>query len=113
MTTEQGDRLSVIDAVRSFADLSHADVAYAGGKGANLGELQAAGLPVPPGFVVGALAYAAFCDAGGLRERLQRLLADIDVDDPAALDSAAATARGMIAEEPLPADLDATIRRAY
>ncbi len=113
MTTELGDGLSAIDAVRPFADLSHADVAYAGGKGANLGELQAAGLPVPPGFVVGAPAYAAFCDGGGLRERLQRLLAEVDVDDPVALDRAAASARVMIAEEPLPAGLDATIRSAY
>ena len=36
-------------AVRGFEDLSRADIAFAGGKGANLGELTAAGLPVPPG----------------------------------------------------------------
>ena len=41
-------------AVRRFGELSRADVPFAGGKGANLGELAAAGLPVPPGFVVGA-----------------------------------------------------------
>ena len=57
-------------AIRPFAELSRDDVAFAGGKGANLGELTAAGLPVPPGFVVGAPAYAAFCDATGLRERI-------------------------------------------
>ena len=48
--------------VRPFPALSRGDVAFAGGKGANLGELTAAGLPVPPGFVVGAPAYAAYCD---------------------------------------------------
>lgn len=41
-------------AVRRFGELSRADVAFAGGKGANLGELTRAGLPVPSGFVVGA-----------------------------------------------------------
>ena len=41
-------------AVRAFAELSREDVPFAGGKGANLGELTSAGLPVPPGFVVGA-----------------------------------------------------------
>ena len=66
---------ATIDAVRGFADLSREDVDYAGGKGANLGELTAAGFPVPPGFVVGAPAYAAFCDGGGLRERIERRLA--------------------------------------
>ena len=51
------------DAVRPFAELRRDDVDYAGGKGANLGELTAAGLPVPDGFVVGAPAYAAFLRA--------------------------------------------------
>lgn len=45
-----------------FADLSAGDAAVAGGKGANLGELTRAGLPVPPGFVVTAGAYLAFPD---------------------------------------------------
>ena len=58
------------EAVRPFARLGREDVAYAGGKGANLGELTSAGLPVPDGFVVGAPAYAAFCTETGLRERL-------------------------------------------
>ena len=35
-----------------FEDLGRADTATVGGKGANLGELARAGLPVPPGFVV-------------------------------------------------------------
>jgi len=72
------------DAVRTFAALSHDDVLFAGGKGANLGELTAAGLPVPGGFVVGAPAYAAFCDADGLRARIEDGLAEVDVDDTAA-----------------------------
>ena len=33
-------------------EISKDDIALAGGKGANLGELSHAGLPVPPGFVV-------------------------------------------------------------
>ncbi len=36
------------------------DVALVGGKGANLGELRTAGLPVPPGFVVTAPCIEAF-----------------------------------------------------
>jgi len=46
--------------IRPLRDLSIADVQYAGGKGANLGQLTRTGLPVPPGFVVGAPACAAF-----------------------------------------------------
>ena len=71
MTTTQAPAGSTA-AVRGFGELSRADVPFAGGKGANLGELTAAGLPVPPGFVVGAPAYAAFVDASGLREQHRR-----------------------------------------
>ena len=50
------------------------DLALAGGKGANLGELSRAGLPVPPGFVVTTGAYDAFVEASGLRgDRRPRL----------------------------------------
>jgi rifampicin phosphotransferase len=42
-----------------FADLGRGDIAVAGGKGANLGELTRAGLPVPPGFVLTTAAYRA------------------------------------------------------
>jgi pyruvate,water dikinase len=69
--------------LRRFEDLSRDDVDYAGGKGANLGEMTAAELPVPPGFVVGAPSYALFCDVGGLRDRIEERLSSVDVDDTA------------------------------
>ena len=44
--------------VRGFAEVGAADVALVGGKGANLGELVRAGLPVPDGVVLTTEAYA-------------------------------------------------------
>ena len=105
--------VEIADAVRRFAQLSRADVAYAGGKGANLGELTAAGLPVPPGFVVGATAYAAFCDGGGLRGRIEARLAGVDVEDTEALERAATEVRAEVEAEPLPDGLAAAIGDAY
>ena len=52
------------------ASLMRAALSEAGGKGANLGELINAGLPVPSGFVVAASAYRALLDANGLVERI-------------------------------------------
>jgi pyruvate,water dikinase len=99
--------------VRGFERLSRADVDYAGGKGANLGELTAAGLPVPPGFVVGAPTYAAFCDATGLRGRIEERLATVDVEDTESLERAATEVRARVEEESLPAYLAAAIGKAY
>jgi pyruvate, water dikinase len=50
-----------------FGELTRSDVPIAGGKGANLGELVRAGLPVPEGFVVTAQAYFEAMDLAGIR----------------------------------------------
>jgi pyruvate,water dikinase len=104
---------SGLELVRSFAQLGREDVQFAGGKGANLGELTRAGLPVPDGFVVGAPAYAAFCAESGLRERLAGLLDDVDVEDTAALQTASVAAREMVDAAPMPEALRQEIRSRY
>ncbi|MBW0114017.1 PEP/pyruvate-binding domain-containing protein [Pseudonocardia abyssalis] len=52
--------------VLALSGVGRADVAVAGGKGANLGELVRAGLPVPPGFVIPTAAYDAFVEQAGI-----------------------------------------------
>jgi pyruvate, water dikinase len=58
------------------------DAEEAGGKGANMGELVAAGLPVPPGFVLMRSSYLASMQAGGVDAELAALhreaLAQVD-----------------------------------
>jgi pyruvate,water dikinase len=113
-TITHADAPTLVDGpVRAFARLSRDDVAYAGGKGANLGELTAAGLPVPDGFVVGAPAYAAFCAQTGVRDRLGELLDDVDVEDTAALEAASTTARELFDATPIPEPLRGEIVSAY
>ena len=47
------------------------DIGSVGGKGANLGELIAAGLPVPDGFVVPAQTYLDALEAAGVRHQVR------------------------------------------
>ncbi len=98
---------------RAFSDLGRDDVDYAGGKGANLGELTAAGLPVPPGFVIGAPGYAVFCEETGLRAELAEMLASVDTEDSKALEAASALARQAVLDTPIPADLQHAIVSSY
>jgi pyruvate,water dikinase len=56
--------------VEDIANLGMADAEEAGGKGANMGELVAAKLPVPPGFVVLRDGYLASIDAAGVAAEL-------------------------------------------
>ncbi len=57
--------------IRDLEDLRAADVAFAGGKGANLGELILAGMRVPRGFVIGAPAFAETMAGADLTEMLE------------------------------------------
>ncbi len=75
-----------------FDALSKTSTPVAGGKGANLGEMTRAGLPVPPGFVITAHAFVSALEAAGIRDRLAKLFADADAD---AADALAATSKGM------------------
>jgi pyruvate,water dikinase len=63
--------------------------AVAGGKGASLSELTAAGFIVPPGFVVNAEGYRYFIEAGGLDPRIDVILRNADLALPAAASEAA------------------------
>lgn len=49
-----------MDLIKTFDQISKDDVAIAGGKGASLGEMSKAGIPVPPGFIITSKAYKQF-----------------------------------------------------
>ncbi|MEO5745194.1 MAG: phosphoenolpyruvate synthase [Terracoccus sp.] len=100
-------------AVMWFAELGVDDADVAGGKGANLGELTTAALPVPPGFVVTSEAYLAAIDACGVREKLQASILGLDADDDAALSAASEVAGSLIRSTQIPTDIARTITDAY
>jgi pyruvate, water dikinase len=101
------------EGLRPFSELSRDDVDFAGGKGANLGELTTAGLPVPDGFVIGAPAFADFLEQSGLRAQLADILEPVDVEDTDALQAASTAAREIVEHSEVPVWLAAAIRDAY
>jgi pyruvate, water dikinase len=68
-----------------FVEISRRDVPLAGGKGANLGDMVQAGLPVPPGFVITAAAYRKMFESSGLASKVCDCLQFIDREDNQAL----------------------------
>jgi pyruvate,water dikinase len=86
----------------SLSELDRGDVALAGGKGANLGELARAGFPVPPGFVVAAPAYLDAVDQSGARARLAEITRAAISALPDELTGLAAEARGLLEATPVP-----------
>lgn len=96
-----------------FADIGRADVPLVGGKGANLGEMTRAGLPVPPGFVVTSTAFLAALDAAGIRGSLQQQFAAVDSRDRQALAAASTEMRRLVGTMAIPADIRSAILAAY
>lgn len=122
---------------RLVADLASVDAAQADEVGARLAELgeikNRLGLPVPPGFVIGACAYEAFAGQEGLREEMARRIQSLydagqgeageaDAQDAAApalygADDAAITAmsreiEALILAAPLPPELERAVTAA-
>lgn len=62
--------------IRWLTEIDRTAIHEVGGKGANLGEMTRAGLPVPPAFVVTTAAYRAHIEAAGLPERIGTILAE-------------------------------------
>lgn len=108
-----GDARSTL--VSRFEEVRLGDAASVGGKGANLGEMTSAGLPIPPGFVITAAAYLEAVEHAGVRARLldDFRQAAAASDDPDALGRAAARLRETVRDIPIPDDVREAILAEY
>ena len=99
-----------------FENLRMADVEAVGGKNASLGEMISqlpTGVRVPTGFATTAHAFRAFLARGGLNEKINARLHDLDTEDVRALAVAGAAIRAMVEAQPFPADFEQAIRGAF
>jgi len=96
-----------------FNEVSKDSLAVAGGKGANLGEMAGAGLPVPNGFVVTAQAYAEFLDKKNIKNKITKILQKIDVNDAKALEKASGKIRKLVEAESIPPEIEKDMLKAY
>ena len=96
-----------------FQEVGKDDVALVGGKGANLGEMTQAQIPVPPGFIVTSPTYFRFLDASGLRPLIERALAGLDVHNNDALQKASRQIKQLIVDAPVPEEMAGEIKAAY
>lgn len=96
-----------------FREVDKDDTALVGGKGANLGELTRAGLPVPPGFIVTSVAYFEFLKKTGLDKKIKSILRGLDVENSKKLNEAAVLIQKEILSKPMPTMLSKDIAASY
>ena len=96
-----------------FEDLSKDDVGIVGGKGANLGEMVNAEMPVPPGFVVTSEAYSRFLKETDIYSEIMAILNKTDVNNSSGLQKASAELRKLINTAETPESIKKDILENY
>jgi len=95
--------------IKNFLELTKKNVAVAGGKGASLGEMTNAKIPVPPGYVLLASAFDKFLEETDLTQEVAAILGKINYSDINVVDGASAKIRGLIMSAAMPRDLEKLI----
>jgi len=96
-----------------FSEVTKDDVPSVGGKGANLGEMTRANIPVPPGFIVTANAYFDFLQRTKITDKIRALLKPLDTNDSKQLQQIAGEVKQVILDAPMQPEVASEIKEAY
>jgi pyruvate,water dikinase len=96
-----------------FDEVDKNSVGLVGGKGANLGEMVNAGLPIPYGFIVTSHAYFYFIKKANLEKKIRDLLSIINYESPNELRQVGTHIRNLILQSEIPHDLEKVIVDYY
>jgi pyruvate,water dikinase len=101
-----------------FEDVGKDDIPQVGGKGANLGEMTRAGIPVPPGFIVTAQSYFYFLEKSKLTkvklsDKIRNLLSSLDPNDSHKLQDVALEIKFLLNTADMPEEIAEEIAQAY
>lgn len=93
-------------------EVNSQSISVVGGKGASLGEMISAELPVPGGFAVTAHAFRKFITETGIADELFKVL-EVNVDDDEQLKQAEARAKKLVLETDMPEDIKRDVISYY
>lgn len=99
--------------VKPFIELGRNDAATAGGKGASLGEMTQAGIPVPPGFVILADAFEQFVKETDLNVEIDAALDSVNVKEMHTIERASEKIQALILKARMPADIAVEIQKFF
>ncbi len=90
---------------RPFEKLSKSDAVIAGGKGASLGEMTQAGIPVPEGFVVLSTTFDTFIKKADLVQEVEAILLNVDHKAVHTVEAASEKIQGLIMAAAMPEEI--------
>lgn len=98
---------------KPFNQISKHDAARAGGKGASLGEMTQAGIPVPPGFVILAGAFEQFLKETDLNVEIDSILHTVNHQEMHTVEHASERIQKLILEAKMPEDIASEIKSEF
>lgn len=99
--------------VLQLKDVNKEDIAIAGGKGANLGEMIQSDFPVPNGFIITVASYDLFLDENNLRNDINSLIRITNHENPDELEKTAKKIQKKILESKIPEEIAQETIKAY
>lgn len=99
--------------IKNFAQISKADTEIAGGKGASLGEMTQAGIPVPEGFVILSNAFDRFLEETDLNVEIDAVLDTVNIKEVHTVENASEKIQAMIISKEMPEDIKTEILKFY
>ncbi|OGC56328.1 phosphoenolpyruvate synthase [candidate division WWE3 bacterium RIFCSPLOWO2_12_FULL_36_10] len=96
-----------------FDQIGKEDIPFAGGKGANLGEMYSNGIPVPNGFVVASKSYYEFLEKTSLKNKILSELSGLDTNDSKGLIHASKSIKTAIMAAQMPLKIQKEIKDGY
>lgn len=98
---------------KNFKELGKRDANIAGGKGASLGEMTQAGIPVPGGFVVLSTTFDYFLKETDLVQEIDAILHSVNHKEIHTVENASEKIRGMIESQEFPEDIGKVVLDEY
>ena len=102
-----------MELTRDFKKLSKDNAPIAGGKGASLGEMTQAGIPVPPGFVVLSSTFDQFIKDADLVQEIDAILGKVDHKEIHTVESASDQIQGLIKSATMPESIADEIKKQF
>src|SRR3954465_10438079 len=102
-----------MELTRHFSKLGRNDAPLAGGKGASLGEMTQAGIPVPPGFVVLADAFERFIQETGLDKKIEEVLSTVDTEAMSTVEVSSQKIQDLILTAEMPEDISSLVLQNF
>lgn len=96
-----------------FKDLSKENVGEAGGKGASLGEMTNAGIPVPNGYVILSSSFEKFLEITDLNVEIDSILKKVNHKEMSSIENASEEIKALIMSADMPNDIESEIVASF